>query len=202
MQRKWPNPFLKQIITGNEKWVIYNNAVRKRSWRKQSEKPLTTPKPGLRQEKIMCIWWDWKGVVVYYELLPKNVRLNSDKYWAQLEKLKEVISKKHSELVNRCFIPSRQCQASCFFDYSRNNIATRLGSFATFAIFARLLLLITTYFESCKTSLIIRHSLLWKIAEITFNSFSIKKRTSSTRKELCSWLKDVKKLQKTTAITL
>ena len=25
-------PFLKQIVTGNEKWILYNNVERKRSW--------------------------------------------------------------------------------------------------------------------------------------------------------------------------
>lgn len=76
--------FFKRIVTGDEKWVIYNNMVRKRSWGKRSEKLLTTPKPGLHPEKVMLCIWDWKGVI-YYELLPKNVRLNSNKYCAQLD---------------------------------------------------------------------------------------------------------------------
>jgi len=35
---------LKQVVTGDEKWIIYNNVERKRSWRKRNELPLATPK--------------------------------------------------------------------------------------------------------------------------------------------------------------
>ena len=63
--------FLKQIVTGDEKWILYNNVEWKRSWGKRSEPLPTTPKAGL-----LCIWWDWKGVL-YYELLPANQTINS-----------------------------------------------------------------------------------------------------------------------------
>ena len=57
-------PFLKQIVTGDEKWILYNNAEQKRSWGKRNEPPPTTPKAGLHPKKVMfCIWWDWKGVL-------------------------------------------------------------------------------------------------------------------------------------------
>ena len=32
------DPFLKRIITGDEKWIVYNNVVRKRSWSKRDQK--------------------------------------------------------------------------------------------------------------------------------------------------------------------
>ena len=57
-------PFLKQIVTGDEKWILYNNAEQKRSWGKRNEPPPTTSKAGLHPKKVMfCIWWDWKGVL-------------------------------------------------------------------------------------------------------------------------------------------
>ena len=37
LKRNETDPFLKRIITGNEKWVVYDNVVRKRSWIKQDE---------------------------------------------------------------------------------------------------------------------------------------------------------------------
>jgi len=63
-------PFLKQVVTGDEKWIIYNNVERKRSWRKRNGPPL---KAGLhpKKVKVLCVWWDWKGIL-YYELLPNN----------------------------------------------------------------------------------------------------------------------------------
>ena len=61
----------------------------------------TTPNAGLHPKKVMlCIWWDWKGVL-YYELLPENQMINSNKYCSQLDQLKAALDEKHPELVNR-----------------------------------------------------------------------------------------------------
>jgi len=43
-KRNEETPFLKQVVTGDEKWIIYNNVKRKRSWRKWNEPPLAIPK--------------------------------------------------------------------------------------------------------------------------------------------------------------
>ncbi|GFV91086.1 mariner transposase [Trichonephila clavipes] len=73
-------PFLKRMVTGDEKWVTYNNTVRKQSWSKRSEEAQTVIKPGLTARKVLLsIWWDWKGII-YYELLPYGQTLNSDLY--------------------------------------------------------------------------------------------------------------------------
>ncbi|GFS73318.1 hypothetical protein TNCV_4711981 [Trichonephila clavipes] len=37
LKRHENDPFLKRIITGDEKWVVYNNVKRKRSWSKKDE---------------------------------------------------------------------------------------------------------------------------------------------------------------------
>ena len=53
--------------------------------------PPTTPKASLRPKKVvLCIWWDWKGVL-YYELLPENQTSNSNKYFSQLDQLKAAL---------------------------------------------------------------------------------------------------------------
>ena len=49
---------------------------------------------------MLCIWWDWKGVL-YYELLPENQTINSNKYCSLLDQLKAALYEKSSELVNR-----------------------------------------------------------------------------------------------------
>ena len=73
----------------------------KRSWGKQNEPPPTTPKTRLHPEKVMlCIWWNWK-IVLYYELLPANQTIHSNKYCSQLDQLKTALDEKHLELVNR-----------------------------------------------------------------------------------------------------
>jgi len=94
-------PFSKWIITGNKKWIVYNNVQRKRSWRKKDKPPRTTPKQNIYAKKVMlCIWWDCKGIV-YYELLSQNQRINSKKYFSQLDRLKAAIDERRPELLNR-----------------------------------------------------------------------------------------------------
>ena len=90
-------------MTGNEKWILYNYVEWK--WGQRKEQPPTTPKSSLHLKKVMlCIWWDWKGVL-YYELLPENQTINSNKYCSQLDQLKAALNKKRPELVNRkCII--------------------------------------------------------------------------------------------------
>ncbi|GFX76112.1 hypothetical protein TNCV_1834871 [Trichonephila clavipes] len=53
------DPFLKQMVTGDKKWVTYYNTVRKRSWSKCGEAAQTVAKPGLMARKVLlCIWLD------------------------------------------------------------------------------------------------------------------------------------------------
>ena len=48
--------------------------------------------------------WDWKGVL-YYELLPENQTINSNKTGSLLDQLKEALDEKSPELVNgQCII--------------------------------------------------------------------------------------------------
>ena len=44
LKRNETDPFLKRIITGDEKWVVYDNLVRKRSWSKRDEPAKSTSK--------------------------------------------------------------------------------------------------------------------------------------------------------------
>ena len=76
-------PFSKQIVMGYKTWILYNNVEQKRWWGRRNEPPPTTPKAGLHPKKVMlCICWDWKGVL-YYELLLENQTINSNKYCSQ-----------------------------------------------------------------------------------------------------------------------
>ena len=78
---------------GDEKWILYNNVERERLWGKWNEPPPTTPKAGRHPKKVMlCVWWDWKGVL-YYELLLENKTINSNKYCSQLDQMKATLDK-------------------------------------------------------------------------------------------------------------
>ncbi|XP_024888503.1 histone-lysine N-methyltransferase SETMAR-like [Temnothorax curvispinosus] len=90
-KREKNDPFLKRMVTGDEKWIFYNNITCKKLWGQRSEPPQIASKAEFHPSKIMLsIWWDWKNVV-YYELLPKNRTINSDVYCNQLDKLNAAI---------------------------------------------------------------------------------------------------------------
>ena len=72
LKRNETDSFLKRIITGDEKWVVYDNVAEKRSWGKRDEPAQSTSKADIYQKKVMLsVWWDFKGIV-YFELLPRN----------------------------------------------------------------------------------------------------------------------------------
>ena len=53
-KRNENDPFLKRLIT-SEKWVVYNNIKRKRSWSRPREPTQTTSKAGIHQKKVFVI---------------------------------------------------------------------------------------------------------------------------------------------------
>ena len=80
-----------RILTSDEKWAVYNNVKRKRSWSKREELAQTTWKPDIYQKKCYVVyWWDF----VYFELLPDNTTINSEAYWNQLDKLSDALKEK------------------------------------------------------------------------------------------------------------
>ncbi|GFW61441.1 mariner transposase [Trichonephila clavipes] len=85
-------PFLKRMVTGDEKLITYYNIVGKRSWSQCGEAAQTVAKPGITARKVLlCIWWNWEGII-YNELLPYGQLLNSDLYCQQLDHLKPAIN--------------------------------------------------------------------------------------------------------------
>ena len=92
-------PFLKRLVTGDEKWILYENPEWKRSWSQRNQPSQHCAKPGLHPRKVLlCVWWDYKGIL-YSELLSSGDTINSDKYCTQLEKLRE--AEKRPGIVNR-----------------------------------------------------------------------------------------------------
>ena len=60
--------FLSRIVTGDEKWVYYDNPKRKADYVDPGQPSTAQAKRDIHCQKLMlCIWWDQKGVV-YYEL--------------------------------------------------------------------------------------------------------------------------------------
>ncbi|GFV11130.1 mariner transposase [Trichonephila clavipes] len=98
------DPFFKWMVTGDEKWVTYDNIGRKHSWSKRGEAVQTVAKPGLLSRKVLLlIWLAWKEII-YYELLPYGQTLNLDLCCQQLDRLKLAIDQKWPTKELLCFI--------------------------------------------------------------------------------------------------
>ena len=89
--------FLQQIVTGDEKWVLYVNHTRKRQWVNREDLPDPEPKTDLHPKKVMLsVWWDFQGII-YFELLPPNTTVDSELYCNQLQNLKVALQAKRPE---------------------------------------------------------------------------------------------------------
>lgn len=101
LQRQERKGFLHRIVTGDEKWMYYENPKRRKAWVKPGEPGPSQAKRNIHCDKVMlCIWWDMKGVV-YYELLKPSETITGDVYRRQLMRLKRAIEEKRPEWVNR-----------------------------------------------------------------------------------------------------
>ncbi|XP_052834133.1 histone-lysine N-methyltransferase SETMAR-like [Octopus bimaculoides] len=100
LKRNESTPFLKQLVTGDEKLIVYEKTVRKRSWSLHKDPSKQQLKTNIHTKKAMlCVWWDHKGII-YYELLPRNQAINSDVYCRQLAKLNQKIKELRPEIAN------------------------------------------------------------------------------------------------------
>lgn len=104
-------PFLDRMITGDEKWITYENVVRKRAYCEPGKAVPSTSKPGLTiNKRMLCIWWDIQGPI-HYELLKPNEKLNSERYCQQLDDLNQAIKVKRPAMFNRKHIILHQDNA-------------------------------------------------------------------------------------------
>lgn len=99
--RQQNESFLHRIITGDEKWILYDNQKRKRQWLSRKERSVPVVKPDIHAKKVLLsIWWNIYGIV-HYEFLKTGETITADIYCDQLVRLSEAIGKKHAALVNR-----------------------------------------------------------------------------------------------------
>lgn len=93
--------FLHRIVTGDEKWVYFNNPKRKKSYVDRGGKAKSTPRPDRFGRKAMlCVFWDQRGVI-WYDLLQPGQTVNGDRYQQQLADLNRSIRQKRPEYETR-----------------------------------------------------------------------------------------------------
>ncbi|PIC25640.1 hypothetical protein B9Z55_018495 [Caenorhabditis nigoni] len=85
--------WMDRLITGDEKWVFYDNHHRKSQWVGEGESPQDVPKPDLHPKKVMLsVWWGVDGPI-YWELLPEGKTITGDLYTTQLRNLKKAVDR-------------------------------------------------------------------------------------------------------------
>ena len=93
--------FLHRIVTGDEKWIYFDNPKRKKSWVDPGQPSTSQPVRNIHGKKaLQCIWWDQKGAV-YYELLKPGETVTGDRYRQQLIKLNQALKRKRPEWGDR-----------------------------------------------------------------------------------------------------
>ena len=94
MSRFKKKSFLSQIVTGDEKWIRYDNPKRKKSWVDPGKPSTSSARPDIYGKKLLlCLWWDCKGVL-YYEVLKPGETVTADRYQQQLLNLSDAIEEK------------------------------------------------------------------------------------------------------------
>ena len=86
--------FLHRIVTGDEKWIYFDNPKRQKSCLDHGQPSPSQPVRNIHgKTALLCIWWDQKGTV-YYELLKPGETFTGDRCRQQLIKLNEALKRK------------------------------------------------------------------------------------------------------------
>ena len=55
--------FLYKIVTGDEKWIYFDNSSNKKQWLDPSQKASHVPRPEIHQKKVMlCVWYLFRSM--------------------------------------------------------------------------------------------------------------------------------------------
>jgi histone-lysine N-methyltransferase SETMAR len=89
--------WIDQIVTGDEKYVLYSNDFRRAQWVDKDEQPADVAKPELHPKKSMLsVWWGARGLI-YHEFLLEGTMITADIYRRQLRELKAAVISKYGE---------------------------------------------------------------------------------------------------------
>lgn len=123
LERHKRKGFLYRIVTSDEKWIHYDNPKRKPAWVRPGEVVPSTSKRNIHgMKKMLCIWWDMKGVI-YYEILKPNETITADLYRRQLIRLCRALDE------NRPEYETRHSEIILLHDNARPHVAQPVKSF-------------------------------------------------------------------------
>jgi len=101
LNRHLNTPIFDRLLTGNEKWVLYDTPNRTRHCLSTRDPVPHTSRPPLNPRKVMLsVWWTCRQVV-HYELIPPGKTITADLYLQQLQRVHRALRQKKPTLVNR-----------------------------------------------------------------------------------------------------
>ena len=78
-------PFLSQIVSYVEKWILYDNRWQLAQWLNREEASKHFPKPNLHQKKVMITVWRSAACLIRYSFLNPSKTIVSEKYPQQTD---------------------------------------------------------------------------------------------------------------------
>lgn len=101
LRRHERKSFLHRIVTGDVKWIYFDNPKLEYGYYDPGTPAKSTAKPNRFGKKLMmCIWWDQRGIV-YYELLKPGETVNGQRYRQQMINLNHALIEKRPEWATR-----------------------------------------------------------------------------------------------------
>ena len=90
--------WLCNLITGDEKWVLYINYTHRHRWLSPDQTGVATPKADLHPEKVMLsVWWGVNGII-HWEIPPNGCTITADLYCQQLDRVVEKLKGKQDRI--------------------------------------------------------------------------------------------------------
>ncbi|XP_019500519.1 PREDICTED: histone-lysine N-methyltransferase SETMAR-like [Hipposideros armiger] len=90
-----------QIVTCNEKWILYDNWRQPTQWLGLEEAPKHFPKPNLHQKKVMVtVLWSTASLI-HQSFLNPSETITSEKYAQQIDNMHQKLQRLQTALVNR-----------------------------------------------------------------------------------------------------
>jgi histone-lysine N-methyltransferase SETMAR len=94
-------PFLKRLITCDEKWILYDNTRRSGQWLDRDEAPGHFPKQDLHPKKVMVsVWWGMNGII-HFSFLKTGQSITAESYSQELAVAFQKLERKCPSVVNR-----------------------------------------------------------------------------------------------------
>ena len=94
-------PFLDQIVTGDKKWILYNNRWQRAQWLDWDEAPVHFSKPNLHQRKVTATVWGIAARLIHHSFLNPREIITSQKHAQQTNEIHWKLWRLQPALVNR-----------------------------------------------------------------------------------------------------